>query len=154
MRHYPANSPEAAGRLLALALLADGAIDPAELAVLQRQEILERLGLSAKQFDTLIHEFCEDLLASAHRSPCGNLELGCQSLRHLFADVRDRRLQRELLRAMLAIVHADVRLGEGEATLLMLATESWDMQLYEAARIDVSRGRRWAPAGAAGLASS
>ena len=144
MRHYPANSSKAAGRLLALALLADGAIDPAELAVLQRQEILERLGLSEEQFDSLIHEFCEDLLASAHRSPAGHLELGRQALRRLFDDVRDRRLQRELLRVMLAIVHADVRVGEGEATLLMLATESWDMQLYEAARIDVPRGRRWA----------
>ena len=31
MRHYPSDSPEAMGRLVALTLMADGAIDASEL---------------------------------------------------------------------------------------------------------------------------
>ncbi|MFM2118860.1 MAG: hypothetical protein RL722_328, partial [Pseudomonadota bacterium] len=36
MRHYPRNSPQAAARLVALTLVADGHLAPAELEALAR----------------------------------------------------------------------------------------------------------------------
>ena len=37
MRHYPRNSPQAAGRILALALLSDGHLSKRELDMLDRR---------------------------------------------------------------------------------------------------------------------
>ena len=51
MRHYASNSPEAMGRLVALTLMADGAIDASELKQLDRKDTIRRLGL-AKQIST------------------------------------------------------------------------------------------------------
>lgn len=39
MRSYPANSPEAAARIVALALVADGHVSLIEIDTLQRQDI-------------------------------------------------------------------------------------------------------------------
>jgi hypothetical protein len=67
MRHYPSDSPEAMGRLVALTLLADGAIDASELKQLDHTDTIRRLGLNEASFDTVIHELCNDLLTS---TPC------------------------------------------------------------------------------------
>ncbi|MEY4754847.1 MAG: hypothetical protein RJA44_2522, partial [Pseudomonadota bacterium] len=63
MRIYPTNSPEAATRIVALAMLADGYLSPSELAVLDRQRAHEQLGLGYDRIDAVLHGFCEDLLA-------------------------------------------------------------------------------------------
>ena len=62
MRSYPANSPEAAARIVALALVADGHVGLIEIDTLQRQDIACRLGLSAEAFREVLHGLCEDLL--------------------------------------------------------------------------------------------
>ena len=62
MRQYPSDSPEALTRIVALALMADGIIDPSELRLLKDQEILSRLGLDPDSFDRVFYEFCTDML--------------------------------------------------------------------------------------------
>ena len=42
MRHYPTNSPEALARVVAIAMMADGAIDSSELKSLERHDIIKR----------------------------------------------------------------------------------------------------------------
>jgi len=145
MRHYPANSPQAAARILALALLADGAIDPSELRSLNRKHILERLGLSENDFDAVIHALCEDLLLYAERNPCGQLEVGREALGQVLGEVTLRRLQRRVLQSVLDIVHADGRLSGGEALLVSLAVELWQFEPHEALRVTPMPGRRWPP---------
>ena len=56
MRHYPSNSPQATARVLALALMADGAIDATELSILQQRDVLGRLGLGEDDFDRVEHD--------------------------------------------------------------------------------------------------
>ena len=68
MRHYPRNSPQAAGRILALALLSDGHLSKRELDVLDRLDAHVRLGLGRTELHTVVHGFCEDLLSSMHLS--------------------------------------------------------------------------------------
>jgi len=51
MRSYPANSPQAAARIVALTVLADGDIGDAEIEWLDRLAVHEQLGLAR-------HEFC------------------------------------------------------------------------------------------------
>ena len=53
MRHYPTNSPEALARVVAIAMMADGAIDSSELKSLERHDIIKRLGLDHDRFDQM-----------------------------------------------------------------------------------------------------
>ena len=133
MRHYPSDSPEAMGRLVALTLMADGAIDASELKQLDRKDTVRRLGLSGASFDKLIHELCDDLLTSAHRTSAGQLELDPSSIDYLLAEVKHPLLQKQVLRMMLDIVNADHKLSAGEAVLVAEAMRFWGIDLYEVA---------------------
>ena len=110
MRDYPSNSPESKGRLVALTLMADGAIDASELKLLERKNTIRRLGLNDESFEALIHELCDDMLTSAQRTPAGQLELDAEYIDLLLAEVQHPRMQKQLLRMMLDIVNADRKL--------------------------------------------
>ncbi|AXS78975.1 TerB family tellurite resistance protein [Dechloromonas sp. HYN0024] len=129
MRKYTNNSPEAGARLVALALMADGAIDRSEILLLERQNVMARLGLDNEQFDAIYYEYCTDMLASAQRHASGRLELDKLAIKALLDEISDPVLQKKILRILLDIVHADHRLTAGEASLIALALERWDMNL-------------------------
>lgn len=131
MRHYTTNSPEAMGRAVAIALMADGAIDSGELITLERQDIVNRIGLEADLFSKVLSDYCEDILISAHRLPNGQLELDSHTIGLLLDEIRDPVLQKKVVRAMLDIVNADRRLTGGEASLVAQALRLWDIELYE-----------------------
>lgn len=131
MRHYPSDSPEAMGRLVALTLMADGAIDASELKQLDHTDTIRRLGLNEGSFDRVIHELCDDMLTSAHRTPGGQLELDVENIDLLLADVQHPLLQKQVLRMMLDVVNADSKLSGGEAVLVAEAMKFWGIDLYE-----------------------
>lgn len=64
MRGYPANSPKAAARIVALTVVADGDIGDAEIAWLHRMVVHEQLGLTRHELHALLDTFCEDLLSN------------------------------------------------------------------------------------------
>lgn len=64
MRRYPRNSPQAAARIVALLVLADGDVGPAERALIDELAVHRILGLERAALQTVIDEFCEDLLSS------------------------------------------------------------------------------------------
>lgn len=132
MRHYPEDSPNAVARIVALALLADGAIDPSEVATLNRRGTLSHIGLSDEDFNAVVHALCEDLSVYAHRSAAGHLEIGREALRDVLAEVRHPVLRKHLLHAVLDIAHADGELAGGEAVLIASAAECWGVDLFEA----------------------
>lgn len=129
MRKYTNNSPEAGARVVALALMADGAVDRSEILLLERQNVVGRLGLDNERFDSIYYEYCTDMLASANRNSSGLLELDKHSISALLDEISDPGLQKKLLRIMLDIVNADHRLTAGEAALIALALERWEMDL-------------------------
>lgn len=137
MRHYPSDSPEAMGRLVALTLMADGAIDASELKQLDHTDTIRRLALNEESFDRLIHELCDDLLTSAHRTPAGHLELDVKSVDLLLAEVQHPLLQKQVLRMMLDVVNADSELSGGEAVLVAEAMKFWGIDLYEVSACSV-----------------
>jgi uncharacterized tellurite resistance protein B-like protein len=138
MRHYPSDSPKAMGRLVAMTLMADGAIDSSELKLLDRKNTIHRLGLNHDSFDNLIHELCDDMLASAHRTPAGHLELDRPSIDLLLAEVKHPFLQKQVLRMMLDVVNADHKLSGGEAVLIAEAMRFWGIDLYEVSDNSIS----------------
>ena len=138
MRHYPTNSPEAIGRVLAIAMMADGAVDSSELAALEKKEIINRIGLDPERFDRMFYEYYEDLLSSARRVPSGQLELDGATIGLLFDEIRDPELQKLALRSMLDIVNADSQLNGSEAVLVAQAFRHWQIERYEVADTSVS----------------
>lgn len=142
MRHYPSDSPEAMGRLVALTLMADGAIDASELRQLDHKDTIRRLGLNEAHFDKLIHELCDDMLTSAHRTPSGQLELDVHIIDLLLAEVRHPLLQKQVLRMMLDVVNADRKLSGGEAVLVAEAMKFWGIDLHEVSDCSVPTLKR------------
>lgn len=129
MRKYTQNSPEAGARVVALAMMADGAIDRREILLLERQNVLARLGLDNEQFDSIYYEYCTDMLASAQRNASGQLELDKPGIKALLDEISDPVQQKNILRIMLDMVNADHRLTASEASLIALALEHWGMDL-------------------------
>ena len=66
MRHHPRNSPAAAARLVALALIADGHVCRSELAALRQAGAETALGLAPGELGEVLQGLCEDLLLAQH----------------------------------------------------------------------------------------
>lgn len=128
MRTYPLNSPHAAARILALALVADGHLCKAELDQLRIQGAAERLGLTDAELQAVTHTFCEDLLVTSH----GSWEAACQvderTLQGLLTEVDDPALRMTVLDLCLRIVQADDHVADGESLVLATLVEQWGLQ--------------------------
>jgi len=131
MRHYTTDSAEAMSRVVALALLADGALDHCELASLEKHKIYGRLRIDAATLDQVIHEFCNDLMQCARAPNVGQIELDHELIDHLLGDIRSPELQKEALRAIADIVNADGCLNDGEGILLSQARHLWEQDLQQ-----------------------
>lgn len=136
MRHYAPDSPEATARIIALTLLADGAIDLSEIESIKRYRIIENLNLSQRLFDEVVHGFCEDMLVVSHRGQSGHIELDRETAKALLSDIQSSDLQHKVLRAMLDIVNADTKLSGSEAIVVAEAMKLWDIDLRQVARTD------------------
>lgn len=131
MRNYPTDSPQAAARVVTLAMMADGAIDRSETLLLERIQILSRLGLSIEQFDSIYYDYCTDMLSSAYRHDSGRLQLDEEKIKQLLSEIRDPGLQKKILRMMLDIVNADHQLSADEAALIAQVVQHWGIDLCE-----------------------
>lgn len=127
MRHYPRNSPQAAGRILALALLSDGHLSRRELDMLDRLDAHTALGLGRTELHAVVHSFCEDLLSSMHLSWGDACQVDQATLASLMADIDDPALRQTLLRLCLAIVDADDHVADGESVMLTAAIDHWGL---------------------------
>lgn len=137
MRHYPMNSPQAAGRIVALALLADGHLCKRELDVLDRLDAHGQLGLAQGELHTVVHGFCDDLLATANGHWDAAFQLDARMLSQLLSDIEDPLLHRKVLALCAAIVDADLHVADGESLVLLAAIKHWglaDAVLHESAR--------------------
>lgn len=134
MRHYTRNSPQAAGRILALALLSDGHLSRRELDVLDRLDAHAALGLGRTELHTVVHGFCEDLLSAMHLSWGDACSVDQATLAALMADIDDDALRRTLLGLCLAVIDADAHIADGESVLLGAIANHWGMDPVRDAR--------------------
>lgn len=132
---------------MALALIVDGQIGPAEAEALEELQATKRLGLTPEEWDEVIHDLCADLLGPArlHDEGCIPAEL----LEYMLDELDNVALRRLVLRLSSAVVHADRRIDEGESLVLVAAMERWgfppdDPALLEPMMdvIDTSNGER------------
>lgn len=127
MRMYPRNSPQAAARIVALALLADGDLSQAELDVLDRLDAAGQLGLERPAFNAVVHSFCEDLLLSMNMTWAEACRIDPRTLQSLMAEIDDPDLRLKVLNLCVEVVEADRNVADGESIVLEAAVEQWGL---------------------------
>jgi hypothetical protein len=125
MRSYPRNSPEAAARIVALVLIADGHVCRSEFEAFDRLDGPRELGLQSVGMPQIIQSLCEDLLLGAYASGSMMASVDEGTLASLMAEVDEPALQRRVLRLALAAARADRHLAEGEILVLAAARRHW-----------------------------
>jgi hypothetical protein len=128
MRSYPPNSPQAAARIVALALLADGHVCHSELELLQRLDGHAQLGLSPAEMHAVVHELCEDMLSACPMAWGGSCQVDARTLDALLAEVTDPMLRARVLNLCVSLVESDDHVSDGESLLLVSAIEQWGLQ--------------------------
>lgn len=127
MRSYPVNSPQAAARILALTLVADGDIGDSETEWLDRLAVHEQLGLARNELHALLDTFCEDLLSGDQLRWADACPVDERTLTNLMGEIQDPRLRLKLLRLCVELAEVDAHVHEGESIVLVAAVEHWGL---------------------------
>ena len=64
-RAYPRNSPQAAGRIIAMSLISNGEIKAAEWSMLCKTQARTQIGLTGPERHAIVDGLCQDLLDAA-----------------------------------------------------------------------------------------
>jgi hypothetical protein len=122
-RAYPRNSPEAAGRLVALALLANGEVKTKEWAVLQHLRVCEQLGLEEDAWQDILECLCTELPAL---NPARDTTVLDEALlAGWLGELDDPELQRRVLRLSTGVAQADGHVDPGESLVLRGMLQRW-----------------------------
>jgi uncharacterized tellurite resistance protein B-like protein len=133
MRNYPLNSPQAAARIVALALIADGHVNKRELDALDGIAAHEQLGMARDEMHAVVQTLCEDLMVAAQLCWDSAWRLEGAALAELMAEVDDPALWRKVMQVCEAVIDADGHVSEGELAVIRAAAEHAQRQ---AQRID------------------
>jgi hypothetical protein len=126
---YEADSPQAAARVLILAMLSDGRLDPVEVKMLDEVDAYGRLGLSRAGFYAVLQQFCCELLAVQRQLPEGRLER--QTLQPWFDAVRDLALRRRVCRLLFDVIRSDRRVHPAESMVFWQALDGWSLRVSD-----------------------
>lgn len=127
MRSYPHNSPQAAGRIVALVLIADGHVCRSEFDTLKQLDAARQLGLAEDELPKIVQALCEDLLMSDSGASGLMCRVDEATLASLMAELSDEQMQRQVLRLASAAASADTHLAEGEHLVLEAARRHWGL---------------------------
>ncbi len=129
MRSYPRNSPQAAARVVALTVLADGHLGHQEIDALQRIDVAGRLDLSQAEFMGVLQAVCDDLMASSHRHWSGIQHLPRTELKQMLDEIDDVGLRLIVMEICAALCECDQNLADAEYEMLCTQADHWDLPL-------------------------
>lgn len=127
MRKYSQNSPQAAARIVALTLVADGDVGQAELALLDELVVHQQLGLTRQALHVVIDRFCEDLLSSKQLAWAEACPVDEYTLASLMGEIDDPALRRKVLDLCARLAMVDDHVAEGESMVLSAALAHWGL---------------------------
>ena len=125
MRSFPRNSPEAAARIVALVLIADGHVCRSEFDALSQLSAARELGLPEDGMPQAVQSLCEDLLMGSYAGGSMMSQVDEAALAALMAEVDAPALQAKVLTLATAAARADHHLADGEALVLAAARRYW-----------------------------
>ncbi len=128
MRRYPTNSPQAAARIVALTILADGDVDTAELHLLARPDVQAQLGLDRNALATVLHDTYDDLVPGERMNLPNTCPVDEFTLRDIVGEIEDAQLQQRLLRLCIDIANSDGRVDLAECIIISSAMDHWGLQ--------------------------
>ena len=134
MSTYPRNSPHAAARILALALISNGKVQSSELDALEAHDANGQLGITNQEWHDVVHDLCVHLLSTASRGT--QCVIDSRLIESILDRVDDAALQRRVLRLCLAVVHADGKIDEGESVVLRAAIDRWELHSEEQSLVE------------------
>jgi tellurite resistance protein len=124
LRTYRRNSPQAAARIVALVLIADGHVSRREEQVLEKLNISRELGLDPAEFARIVQALCEDQ-AVAHPSSSVVGHADAAAIETLLSEIDDPALRNRTIRLCLAVASADNHLADGEIATLAAILNAW-----------------------------
>lgn len=130
MRKYAPNSPQAAARIVALTIVADGDVDQAEFALLDELAVHEQLGLDRDAMHAVIDTFCEDLLSSKQLNWADNCPVDDHTLSELMAEIYDPALRRKVLGLCVKLAGVNGQVAVGESIVLVAAAANWGLHRH------------------------
>lgn len=119
------NSPQAAARLVALALIANGEIKPQEWSALHELHARGELGLAEQDWHEVLRELCQELLDCTNEA--GNCLVDAHTLRRWLCDIDDPALQQRVMRLSAAVIGADGHVDAGESFVLRGMLAQWEL---------------------------
>lgn len=125
MRPYPRNSPQAAARILAITLLADGHVSQLEMDVLDHVQAHVQLGMQREELHDVIHGVCEDMLAMSGLCWGDTCKVDPHTLGQLLQDIDDPTLRQKLLYLCVSVIEADTHVTEAESSMLATVMSHW-----------------------------
>jgi uncharacterized tellurite resistance protein B-like protein len=128
MQTFENNSPQAAARIVALTLVADGHIGEAELQRLDDLKVHEQLNLPLDEMHAVMKDFCQDMLGSPQLNWSDVCPLDERELAGLMAQITRPSLRQRVLHLCVQVAEADGHVAEGESTVLNAAVEHWGLQ--------------------------
>jgi len=138
LRACARDSQAAVARLLALAMLIDGQVDPRELGVLDRVDAFRRLRLSRHHVVQALDDLCAELMTMRRAqargregTQDGHITLSVEALTAVLDEVADSDLQRELLGVCFDLMHADGQVHPNESLLWRAALTRWRVPMGE-----------------------
>jgi hypothetical protein len=139
----PPDSPRALTRVLTIAMVSDGRVDPDEVAALDRIEAHARLGLGRDAFFREVEACCALLLARAAARQPASIGLDDPVVQQWISAVRRPEHRRTVLLLAFELIRSDRELHPAESRVFWALLDAWGY------RLDEVRAARWAVALAA-----
>ena len=127
MRTYPSNSPEAAARIVALTMLADGHVCRSEMRALDALHAGAQLQLTPEQLQAVLRGLSEDLLACAYPQWGSACQMDGNALGALLAEVSDPALRATTLALCRQLAQADAHSSPAEERLMERLAGHWQL---------------------------
>ena len=113
----------ARGRLVAVAMLADGQLSTAEMSEIAAGAAVRMIGLERGQFMEVLFDLCEDI--EKQLKPNGRTLLDQRIVDQVLSEISDPSIQRSTQNAMSAVIACDGNIHPAEADFLGCAAETW-----------------------------
>jgi uncharacterized tellurite resistance protein B-like protein len=126
MQSYPANSPQAMARVIAMMMVTDGELHDTEIEFLERNRAFEALGLSRIEFREVARQYCADLIATSAAVDTIRL-IDPARIDQIIACITDTKKRKVVCKHALGIIVADGDVGGQEVAVFRYVLTVWDV---------------------------